>query len=150
MKSPLELNHVWPESYSVNSAQKVWGAAFAAHHPNVIVFDLSWFKCGHDAPVYGLIDSILQDTAKYGLGGGGAMAVFQKMAIGHAGDFAVRTLLPELRARGGPLRLQSATAPAEAAAKLRPGRRVVEMRVGRQICARSPSVEPRRRAAALP
>src|SRR4051794_5593959 len=32
------------------------------------------------------------DTAKYGLGGGGAMAVFQKMAIGHAGDFAVRTL----------------------------------------------------------
>ncbi len=32
------------------------------------------------------------DTAKYGLGGGGAMAVFQKMAIGHVGDFAVRAL----------------------------------------------------------
>ena len=32
------------------------------------------------------------DTAKYGLGGGGAMAVFQKMAIGHAGDFAIRAL----------------------------------------------------------
>ncbi len=32
------------------------------------------------------------DTAKYGLGGGGAMAVFEKMAIGHAGDFAIRSL----------------------------------------------------------
>lgn len=60
IKSPLELNHVWPENYSVNSAQKVWGAMFAAHHPNVVVLDLSSFKCGHDAPVYGLIDSIIE------------------------------------------------------------------------------------------
>jgi hypothetical protein len=59
MKSPLELNHVWPENYSANSSQKVWGAVFAAHHPNVAVLDLSSFKCGHDAPTYGLIDSIL-------------------------------------------------------------------------------------------
>ena len=63
MKSPLELNHVWPENYSANSSQKVWGAVFAAHHPNVAVLDLSSFKCGHDAPTYGLIDSILS-TAK--------------------------------------------------------------------------------------
>ncbi len=62
MKSPLELNHVWPENYSVNSAQKVWGAVFAAHHPNVVVLDLSSFKCGHDAPVYGLIDSIIEKS----------------------------------------------------------------------------------------
>ena len=34
IKSPLEINHVWPENYSVNSAMKVWAAAFAAHHPN--------------------------------------------------------------------------------------------------------------------
>jgi predicted nucleotide-binding protein (sugar kinase/HSP70/actin superfamily) len=59
-KSGLELNHVWPENYSVNSAQKVWGAGFAARHPNVVVLDLSSFKCGHDAPVYGLIDSIIE------------------------------------------------------------------------------------------
>ena len=63
IKSPLELNHVWPENYSANSAQKVWGANFAAHHPNVAVLDLSSFKCGHDAPTYGLIDTIVQ-TAK--------------------------------------------------------------------------------------
>ncbi len=59
IKSPLELNHVWPENYSVNSAQKVWAASFAAHHPNVVVLDLSSFKCGHDAPIYGLVDSII-------------------------------------------------------------------------------------------
>ncbi len=61
-QSPLELNHVWPENYSVNSAQKVWAANFAAHHPNVVVLDLSSFKCGHDAPTYGLIDSIIETS----------------------------------------------------------------------------------------
>ncbi len=63
IKSPLELNHVWPENYSANSAQKVWGAVFASHHPNVAVLDLSSFKCGHDAPTYGMVDTILA-TAK--------------------------------------------------------------------------------------
>jgi hypothetical protein len=62
IKSPLELSHVWPENYSANSAQKVWAANFAAHHPNVAVLDLSSFKCGHDAPTYGMIDSILQTS----------------------------------------------------------------------------------------
>lgn len=62
IKSPLQLNQVWPENYSANSAQKVWGANFAAHHPNVAVLDLSSFKCGHDAPTYGLIDGILQTS----------------------------------------------------------------------------------------
>jgi predicted nucleotide-binding protein (sugar kinase/HSP70/actin superfamily) len=32
------------------------------------------------------------DTAKYGLGGGGPLAVFQKLAIGYAGDFGMRLL----------------------------------------------------------
>jgi hypothetical protein len=62
IKSPLELNHVWPENYSVNSAQKVWAANFAAHHPNVVVLDLSSFKCGHDAPTYGLVDAIIETS----------------------------------------------------------------------------------------
>jgi activator of 2-hydroxyglutaryl-CoA dehydratase/predicted nucleotide-binding protein (sugar kinase/HSP70/actin superfamily) len=57
--SPLDINDVWPENYSVNSVQKVWAAKFAAHHPNVAVLDLSSFKCGHDAPTYGMIDSII-------------------------------------------------------------------------------------------
>jgi predicted nucleotide-binding protein (sugar kinase/HSP70/actin superfamily) len=57
---PLDINDVWPENYSANSAQKVWAAKFAARHPHVAVLDLSSFKCGHDAPTYGLIDSIIQ------------------------------------------------------------------------------------------
>jgi activator of 2-hydroxyglutaryl-CoA dehydratase/predicted nucleotide-binding protein (sugar kinase/HSP70/actin superfamily) len=59
IQSPLEISDVWPENYSSNSAMKVWAAKFAAHHPNVVVLDLSSFKCGHDAPTYGIIDSII-------------------------------------------------------------------------------------------
>jgi activator of 2-hydroxyglutaryl-CoA dehydratase/predicted nucleotide-binding protein (sugar kinase/HSP70/actin superfamily) len=57
--SPLDVSDVWPENYSANSVQKVWAAKFAARHPNVVVLDLSSFKCGHDAPTYGLIDNIV-------------------------------------------------------------------------------------------
>jgi len=63
LKDPLDLNDVWPENFSANSVQKVWAARFAAHHPNIAVLDLSSFKCGHDAPTYGLIDRIMK-TAK--------------------------------------------------------------------------------------
>ena len=61
--SPLDIADVWPENYSANSAQKVWAAKFAARHPNIAVLDLSSFKCGHDAPTYGLIDSIIGTAA---------------------------------------------------------------------------------------
>ncbi|MBT8491619.1 MAG: CoA activase, partial [Deltaproteobacteria bacterium] len=47
---PLSVNDVWPENYSANSVQKVWGAKVAARHPNLACIDLSSFKCGHDAP----------------------------------------------------------------------------------------------------
>ncbi len=57
--SPLEITDVWPENFSVNSAEKVWAAKFAARHPNIAVLDLSSFKCGHDAPTYGIIDGII-------------------------------------------------------------------------------------------
>lgn len=55
----FDIRDVWPENYSVNSAQKVWAAKFAARHPNIAVLDLSSFKCGHDAPTYGIIDKIM-------------------------------------------------------------------------------------------
>ncbi|MEZ4367102.1 MAG: BadF/BadG/BcrA/BcrD ATPase family protein [Kofleriaceae bacterium] len=61
---PLDVSDVWPENYSTNSVQKVWGAKFAARHPNVAVLDLSSFKCGHDAPIYGLIDSVIASAGK--------------------------------------------------------------------------------------
>ncbi len=59
ISSVFDIRDVWPENYSVNSAQKVWAAKFAARHPNVAVVDLSSFKCGHDAPTYAIIDKIL-------------------------------------------------------------------------------------------
>jgi activator of 2-hydroxyglutaryl-CoA dehydratase/predicted nucleotide-binding protein (sugar kinase/HSP70/actin superfamily) len=60
---PLDINDVWPENYSANSAQKVWAVKFAARHPNVVLLDLSSFKCGHDAPTYGIVDSIVTASA---------------------------------------------------------------------------------------
>jgi activator of 2-hydroxyglutaryl-CoA dehydratase/predicted nucleotide-binding protein (sugar kinase/HSP70/actin superfamily) len=62
IETPLSVQDVWPENYSTNSVQKVWAAKFAARHPNVVVLDLSSFKCGHDAPTYGMIDSIINSS----------------------------------------------------------------------------------------
>ncbi len=55
----LDIRDVWPENYSANSAQKVWAARYVARHPNLAILDLSSFKCGHDAPTYGIIDKIV-------------------------------------------------------------------------------------------
>ncbi len=61
--APLDINDVWPENYSANSVQKVWAARFAARHPHIAVLDLSSFKCGNDAPTYGIVDNMMK-TAK--------------------------------------------------------------------------------------
>ncbi|HKX12336.1 MAG TPA: acyl-CoA dehydratase activase-related protein, partial [bacterium] len=61
-RDPLDITDVWPENYSSNSAQKVWAAKFAGRHPNIAVLDLSSFKCGHDAPTYGIIDKIISTS----------------------------------------------------------------------------------------
>jgi len=58
-QSPLDINDVWPENYSANSSQKVFAAKFASRHPNVALLDLSSFKCGHDAPTYGIISDVV-------------------------------------------------------------------------------------------
>ncbi|HKU40977.1 MAG TPA: hypothetical protein VJR89_22600, partial [Polyangiales bacterium] len=41
----------------------VWATKFAARHPNVVLLDLSSFKCGHDAPTYGIIDRVVEQSA---------------------------------------------------------------------------------------
>lgn len=58
----FDVRDVWPENYSATSVQKVWAAKFAARHPNVAVLDLSSFKCGQDAPTYGIVDKILASS----------------------------------------------------------------------------------------
>jgi activator of 2-hydroxyglutaryl-CoA dehydratase/predicted nucleotide-binding protein (sugar kinase/HSP70/actin superfamily) len=59
MRDAMDIRDVWPESFSANSAQRVWAAKFAARHGRIAVLDLSSFKCGHDAPTYGIVDGIL-------------------------------------------------------------------------------------------
>lgn len=51
---------VWKNSYSENSSRKVWAAKFVARHPNLVALDLSSFKCGHDAPLYTLVEEIVE------------------------------------------------------------------------------------------
>jgi activator of 2-hydroxyglutaryl-CoA dehydratase/predicted nucleotide-binding protein (sugar kinase/HSP70/actin superfamily) len=62
-EDPLAITDVWPENYSANSSQRVWAAKFASRHPNVAILDLSSFKCGHDAPTYGIVEKLV-GTAK--------------------------------------------------------------------------------------
>jgi len=38
----------------------VWAAKFTARHPNLVALELSSFKCGHDAPIYTTIESIIE------------------------------------------------------------------------------------------
>jgi predicted nucleotide-binding protein (sugar kinase/HSP70/actin superfamily) len=64
IQSGLDVSDVWPENYSTNSVQKVWAAKYAARHPHLACLDLSSFKCGHDAPTYGLIDSVIASAGK--------------------------------------------------------------------------------------
>ena len=60
--TPLSVNHLWPGSFSVNSAEKLWAAQLAAYHPSLAIADLSSFKCGLDAPLYGLIRDLVVST----------------------------------------------------------------------------------------
>jgi activator of 2-hydroxyglutaryl-CoA dehydratase/predicted nucleotide-binding protein (sugar kinase/HSP70/actin superfamily) len=60
IKDPLEIQDVWKNSYSGSTNQKVWAAKFTARHPNLVALELSSFKCGHDAPIYTVIESIIE------------------------------------------------------------------------------------------
>ena len=59
---PLAINDVWKNSYSENTSRKVWAAKFTARHPNLVALELSSFKCGHDAPIYTVVEEIIQDS----------------------------------------------------------------------------------------
>jgi predicted nucleotide-binding protein (sugar kinase/HSP70/actin superfamily) len=59
---PLEINDVWKQSYSTSTNHKVWAAKFTARHPNLVALEVSSFKCGHDAPIYGVIEGIIEKS----------------------------------------------------------------------------------------
>ncbi|RIK65149.1 MAG: hypothetical protein DCC65_13190 [Planctomycetota bacterium] len=58
--SPLSIEDAWKNAYSENTNRKVWAAKFAARHPNLVGLELSSFKCGHDAPIYSVIEEIIE------------------------------------------------------------------------------------------
>ena len=62
ISDPLEIQDVWKNSYSANTNQKVWAAKFTARHPNLVALELSSFKCGHDAPIYSVVEGIIEKS----------------------------------------------------------------------------------------
>jgi predicted nucleotide-binding protein (sugar kinase/HSP70/actin superfamily) len=60
--SPLDITDAWKNSYSCSTNHKVWAAKFTARHPNLVALEISSFKCGHDAPIYGVIEGIIEKS----------------------------------------------------------------------------------------
>jgi predicted nucleotide-binding protein (sugar kinase/HSP70/actin superfamily) len=57
---PLDISDVWKTSFSASSNHKIWAAKFTARHSNLVALELSNFKCGHDAPIYTVIEEIIE------------------------------------------------------------------------------------------
>ena len=62
IKSPIDVTDVWKNSYSENTTRKVWAAKYTARHPNLVALELSSFKCGHDAPIYTVVEEIVTSS----------------------------------------------------------------------------------------
>lgn len=58
----LDISDAWKNSYSCSTNHKVWAAKFTARHPNLVALEVSSFKCGHDAPIYGVIEGIIEQS----------------------------------------------------------------------------------------
>src|SRR5262249_39244718 len=61
-KSALSIEDVWKNSYSENTNRKVWAAKYTARHPNLVALELSSFKCGMDAPIYTVVEEIIENS----------------------------------------------------------------------------------------
>ncbi|MFN7932684.1 MAG: BadF/BadG/BcrA/BcrD ATPase family protein [Bryobacteraceae bacterium] len=59
---PMAVTDVWKNSYSENTTRKIWGAKYVARHPNLVALELSSFKCGHDAPIYTVVEEIVEHS----------------------------------------------------------------------------------------
>jgi len=60
IKHPLDIGDVWKNTFSASTNHKIWAAKFTARHPNLVAVEMSSFKCGHDAPIYAAIESIIE------------------------------------------------------------------------------------------
>jgi predicted nucleotide-binding protein (sugar kinase/HSP70/actin superfamily) len=55
----LDITDVWKNAFSASTNHKIWAAKLTARHPNLVALELSSFKCGHDAPIYTVIEQII-------------------------------------------------------------------------------------------
>ena len=58
----LDIRDVWKNAYSASTNVKIWAAKFTARHPNLVALEISNFKCGHDAPIYSVIEDIIEKS----------------------------------------------------------------------------------------
>lgn len=58
--SPMDISDVWKNAYSENTSRKVWAAKYTARHPSLVALEVSNFKCGHDAPIYSVVEEIIE------------------------------------------------------------------------------------------
>jgi len=58
----LDIRDVWKNAYSASTNTKIWAAKFTARHPNLVALEISNFKCGHDAPIYSVIEDIIENS----------------------------------------------------------------------------------------
>jgi predicted CoA-substrate-specific enzyme activase len=59
---PTDIRDVWKNAYSASTNHKIWAAKFTARHPNLVALEISNFKCGHDAPIYTVIEEIIEQS----------------------------------------------------------------------------------------
>ncbi len=59
---PMDIRDLWKKCYSENTSLKIWAARFVSRHPNLIALDLSSFRCGHDAPLYSVLDDLFNHS----------------------------------------------------------------------------------------
>jgi predicted CoA-substrate-specific enzyme activase len=62
IKDPTDITDVWKNAYSASTNHKIWAAKFTARHPNLVALEISNFKCGHDAPIYTVIEDIIESS----------------------------------------------------------------------------------------
>jgi predicted CoA-substrate-specific enzyme activase len=62
IKHPLDITDVWKNAYSASTNHKIWAAKYTARHPNLVALEISNFKCGHDAPIYTVIEKIIEGS----------------------------------------------------------------------------------------
>ncbi len=64
IRDAMDLGDIWKNSTAAATNDKLWAAKFAARHPWLVGLELSSFKCGHDAPVSSLLESLFEAAGK--------------------------------------------------------------------------------------